>query len=80
MANKKYEMVFRTCADSWEKVTPSVVETMFDRAEDADIRLLPFKNWLLKQKLTDAARNKVNQYYELILEERKQEKKLKNHA
>lgn len=61
--NKNYEYIFLQCADSWEKVTPSIVELMFERAENMDYKLNPFKEWLMKQPMTTYTKDRVNAIY-----------------
>jgi hypothetical protein len=66
--NKNYEMIFKMAADTWEKVTPSVVERMFEESENAGYKLGSFKNWLLKQPITDYTKGRVEEIYNDFME------------
>ena len=60
---EKYQMIFLQSADSWIQVTPSILETMFERAENMNCNLDTFKNWLLEQPLKDDVKNRVVSVY-----------------
>lgn len=62
--NKNYEYIFKQSADSWDKVTPSIVETMFERAENTGYKLKSFRDWLLKQPLTVYTNSRVEDIYQ----------------
>ena len=66
--NKNYEFIFLQSADSWEKVTPNIIETMFERAENTGYKLKSFKEWLLKQPLTEYSKNRVESIYNDFIE------------
>ncbi|QST02464.1 hypothetical protein IMZ31_23735 (plasmid) [Pontibacillus sp. ALD_SL1] len=62
--SNRYEEIFEQSADSWDGVTPSVVETMFERAEGAGMKLRSFKKWLVNQPLTAYTKSRVEGIYE----------------
>lgn len=68
MINKNYRFIFLQSADSWEKVTPNVVATMFERAENMGYKLKSFKEWLLKQPITEYTKERVETIYNDFLE------------
>jgi hypothetical protein len=66
--NKKYEMIFLVAADTWEQVTPSRVERLFEEAENAGYKLGSFKNWLLKQPVKESIKGRIEEIYNDFME------------
>jgi hypothetical protein len=66
--NKNYNFIFLQSADTWESVTPNTVETMFERAENMGYRLKSFKEWLLKQPLTNYTKSRIEGIYKNFCE------------